>query len=257
MAQLEAANRQRTTSGPNSPRSNQHSPVLDPEDDDAPHRAPQPEVEDWIANARQSIEAFGSFIGIGGAGLPKNLLVDEEFEDSDSSGIDSDEFEFALQDSDGSLVEIDGSEGPSGAPNNLRKTPSKEHVKRSRSHERGSMSSPGGSMKQKLMALPSGAVPFGLMANLALKKRRGSSKGPSSDMSEGDANNVGVANDEFFRPSEYYLVCSLTFMKLKILQGPGPDEARNEILNRYQQHGPHILTRGLITPKEAEKLFDM
>jgi hypothetical protein len=69
-----------------------HSPVLSsspttPKAESENNRA----VEDWIAKARDSLAEFDGFIGIGGAGMPKSLLVKEDLEDSASDGEEEDE----------------------------------------------------------------------------------------------------------------------------------------------------------------------
>ncbi|KAJ7127063.1 hypothetical protein C8R44DRAFT_593328, partial [Mycena epipterygia] len=85
----------------------------------------------------------------------------------------------------------------------------------------------------KLATLPSEASPFGLMAGLSLKKSRAESP---EHMDNAPA--LGVANVDFFRSS------------------PVPDPMRSRPLGGGPS-APHILTRGLITPQEAEKLFDI
>ncbi|KII89885.1 hypothetical protein PLICRDRAFT_108635 [Plicaturopsis crispa FD-325 SS-3] len=187
-----------------------HSPTLGSYDS-------KPEVRDWLAEARASIDAFGGLIGAGGAGMTKSLLVDEDPEDSES---DPDAYEEAVEDLYGEGSGVDES-------------PRSEDRARSTSKERDP--APKRSSGDKLATIPSGASPFGLMADMALKKsrRRRSSVGSNAD-------DVGLANDNFFRPS------------------PGPDPARTASNGSHQEpQVPHILSRGIITTKEAEKLFSI
>ncbi|TRM64801.1 hypothetical protein BD626DRAFT_400336 [Schizophyllum amplum] len=88
---------------------------------------------------------------------------------------------------------------------------------------------------QKLATLPSEAAPYGLMANLSLKAhpRRANSTGEMASPEEGK--DLSIANDDFFRSSP----------------GPDPERARQAMTVER----PPILTRGIITPAEAESLF--
>jgi hypothetical protein len=165
---------------------------LDPSSPDPPQPVPKPDVEEWIAKARESIEAFGGFIGAGGAGMTKSFLVDEDPEDSGSS----EDYEIAVEDEDGETVELDVGGEEDGGGNDARQK------RRSTSRETPSVSGSSmgsghsGSGTQKLVTLPSEASPFGLIANLSLKQRKRRS---SPGIEEGD--DVGVANEDFFRPS--------------------------------------------------------
>jgi hypothetical protein len=206
---------------------------------------PKPDVEEWIAKARESIEAFGGFIGAGGAGMTKSYLVNEDPEDSGSSGDDA--YEFAVEDEDGETVEIGDHDSQQQRRSTSREMQSVHGSSvGSGFHKRDSS----GSGIQKLVTLPSEASPFGLIANLSLKHRKRRS-GPSAE----DEDNVGVANEDFFRPSMFSLSLSL-LCSLLVLIGSTPDPIRSHMLSDRKQI-PHILTRGVITPDEAEKLFRM
>jgi hypothetical protein len=251
MAQLDESRPSRPAVNGACPHAELHSPVLDPADQSTPPQAPEPEVQDWISKARESIEAFGGFIGIGGAGISKSLLVQREFEDSESSESE-DDFEIEVQNSDGS-ADADDQDGIDGGKS-LQRKPSSQLGVRSRSCDRASMSS---ARKRdsgdKPMNLPSEAVPFGLMANLALRRNRRS----NGNLSDNDGENIGVANEEFFRSSQFrsFSPQGYGFMSF-FFSGPAPDPKHISTLN-LQQQGPHILTRGIVTPKEVEKLFNM
>jgi len=206
---------------------------LNPSSPSSPLPPPKPDVEEWIAKARESIEAFGGFIGAGGAGMTKGFLVQEDPEDSDSGGEVF--YEFAAEDEDGEVAEVNEYGAEQGANETRQKSRSASRELRSIGGTSGvsgaSKRESSGSGIQKLVTLPSEASPFGLIANLSLRHRkRRSSPGVENE------NDVGVANEDFFRPS------------------PTPDPIRARMLSDQRQT-PHILTRGIITPDEAEKLF--
>jgi hypothetical protein len=198
MAQLEMTNgssQPRSTSGSvrrSSPGTDFLSP-LDPSSPSSPKPTVKPDVEEWIAKARESIEAFGGFIGAGGPGMSKAFFVDEDPEDSESSGDGA--YEFAVEDADGEPI---GS--PSVAGQSSRSASRK--VRSCSDSSNGSLhrqESNGSSGTQKLAILPSEAAPFGLIAGLALKHRRKKNHPPVEDDDE-----VGIANEDFFRSMSWY-----------------------------------------------------
>ncbi|KAJ6619677.1 hypothetical protein B0H10DRAFT_1946520 [Mycena sp. CBHHK59/15] len=243
--QLRPPNSAATDTFPLTPSSGLHSPVLSPSctttsyfGSDVAISSTKVEsdankaVEDWIAKARDSLAEFDGFIGIGGAGMPKSYLVKEDLEDSSSDDeVDSSEdpksateYEIEVLDSEGEDVTHQG-----------RRTKMRQLSTASSNSTNGARSpkkkDSGGNAK--LVTLPSEAVPFGLMADLSLKK----SKAESPEIMD-QAPALGVANVDFFRSS------------------PTPDPMRSRPLGSAPA-APHILTRGLITPLEAEKLFDI
>lgn len=153
-------------------------------------------VAAWISKAKESFAEFEGFIS-GGAGAPKSYFVDRDPEDSPSEE-DGDEqqgngdYEFAVVDSDG------------------EEWNSNLHLHRTKAARRSSGSSVGSNVTRgssvgkkkenaiKLATLPSEAVPFGLMANLSLRKNR--QRGTSAEAEDVLSSNgtVGVANDAFF-----------------------------------------------------------
>lgn len=169
-----------------------HSP-LTPSSPDSANPAPTADVEEWIAKARESIEAFGGFIGAGGASLTQDYLVDEDPEDAGSSGDDYG-FEIVREDEEGEASGASVSEHDSHDAV-LVHTAGSEY-RRSTSREGGPAKKTSGGATQKLASLPSEATPFGLIANLALKNPK---RKNSPDVEGEDA--VGVANEDFFRPS--------------------------------------------------------
>ncbi|KAJ7227114.1 hypothetical protein GGX14DRAFT_418213 [Mycena pura] len=246
MAQLEETNARQArppnssttdTFPPLTPSSGLHSPVLSPTSsglgDSSVNSETNKVVEDWIAKARDSLAEFDEFIGIGGAGMPKNLLVKEDLEDSnsDDEGAAGDMGSSDDMNGAGYDIEVFDSDGEEVAPYGMRR-----EKLRQLSNASGSINGTRSPKKrdsggEKLATLPSEASPFGLMADLSLKKGRAESP-------EHTAPALGVANDDFFRSS------------------PGPDPMRSRPIGDHPA-APHILTRGLITPQEAEKLFDI
>lgn len=228
MAQLDVTNRQAapassrnpsTTGIPTSPSSSidLHSPTLDPNTpaDSAP---PKPEVQDWLAKARASIDTFGGLIALGGT--TNSMLLDDDPEKSDS---DEEEYGFDFEDDD---TDDEG--------NGYTTAEEGGHSRRSQSRERHS---PTVLAKKKEIAdkksamLPHADSPFGLMAHMANRAR-----GKSAEPEPEDA--VGVANADFFRPS------------------PAPDTVRsNPTISN--QHLPHILTREIVTLEDVENLFKL
>lgn len=189
MAQLESTKSHPRISTVSIRRSSPGVDLLSPLDPSSPNSATsKPDVEEWIAKARESIEAFGGFIGAGGAGMTQGFLVAKDPEDSSSSGDDA--YEFAVEDEDGDTFEIDELPDRDGLV----------HKRRSTSRDKESVGSGtkslSGTGTQKLVTLPTGGSPFGLIANLSLKHRRRRS---SPGIEEED--DIGVANDEYFKPS--------------------------------------------------------
>lgn len=231
MAQLDAMNR-RTASGsvcssstvetPLSPSSSDlHSPTLDPStpEDSAP---PKPEVQDWIAKARESIEAFGGLIALGGP-----ATVHENSAESDEE-----EYAFDVEDS------LDDDEDTAGED---------RHIRRSQSP---SVALKKSQLTEQTGILPHKASPFGLMAHLSI---RNNARGKSAEPEPQDA--VGVAGSHFFIPCEYRLCLSTPPGSLFRLASV-PDPARsNPPMSSHCL--PHILTRDVITVKDAENLFKL
>ena len=233
-------------------------------------------VEDWIAKARESLHEFGTFIGIGGAGMPKSYLV----EDSDSE--DDDEFVDVQEELDeGQLGNAEDRYGlavqdPNGEGTTYREgtAPPQQHLRhQSSSSSIGTVgtemtgvttgtsgtagtnalprSKKGNETFARPANLPVEASPFGLFGNLSLKagpKSRAGSAEPE------DHDGSGIANDNFFKSSEYRLSAVLSHSHQ--VTAPAPN-ALGRRLESAQHQAPTILTRGIISPVEAEKLFKM
>ncbi|PPQ69168.1 hypothetical protein CVT26_003542 [Gymnopilus dilepis] len=203
-------------------------------------------VEDWIAKARESLHEFGAFIGIGGAAMPKSYLVHEDFEGdsseeedfvdvqeefSDDFGNGEDQYGLAVQDPDGE--DVTQTNDPSRG--RLRHKGSDSSIgtvgTTSTNAMRAMRKNP--SENSKPANLPVEAAPFGLFGNLALKTPR--SRGTSRERDDEDKG-PGIANANFFKSTT-------------------APHALGRRLETAQHQAPAILTRGIITPQEAEKLF--
>ncbi|CAA7267126.1 unnamed protein product [Cyclocybe aegerita] len=216
-------------------------------------------VEDWIAKARESLHEFGAFIGIGGAGMPKSYLVEADLEDSSDDGEDDEEFVDVSEDLEGfgspddhydvavERPEDDGTvhgaqnqaQGNSGS---LSSTRTLQH--KTSTSSMGTAATPAASVtavprkkntgeNARPAGLPVEASPFGLFGNLSLKGPRSRA---GSEEPDGEDKGPGIANENFFRPT------------------PAPN-ALGRRLESAQHQAPAILTRGIISPQEAEKLF--
>lgn len=173
-------------------------------------------VEDWIAKARESLHEFGTFIGIGGAGMPKSYLVD----DSDSSddddfvdvqeelddallGNDDDRYGIAVQDlsGEGTSTYREGSAPRSQPLRHQSSNSSIGTVGTSVTAAANAMPRPkklGNESLAKPANLPIEASPFGLFGNLSLKAGPKSRAGSAEPEEDGGS---GIANEDFFKSS--------------------------------------------------------
>ena len=140
------------------------------------------ESSEWIAKARENLEAFGDFIRLGGSSTARGYLVDQDLEDSSTS---DDEYPIA-KDSSGSEDEYDGGHLSPEGPGTVRE------------RTLSGKGSPGG--RAKMVGLPAQASPFGMMAKLSVRNIK--PKRPGSVIS--DASDLGVANEDFFRTRRYH-----------------------------------------------------
>ncbi|KAF8896253.1 hypothetical protein BD779DRAFT_1433309 [Infundibulicybe gibba] len=251
MAQLEALGAPQNRNATSATGSTPSSPVLSPSstttsflDGDSSAVAPAEKVankavEDWIAKAKESLEEFGGFIGIGGAGMPQSYLIQSDLEGSQSSeeedyvevekdpetteigGANDQEYEFAVENSDGeTMSQVEGISGLT-----LRHKSSSSSIGTNATGATGGVHA---RKRDRPAILPREAAPFGLFGDLALKAKRGQSAEPAEKA-------PGIAGKDYFQPSA----------------PTAEDEGR---LKNIQQP-PHILTKGIVTPQEAEKLF--
>jgi hypothetical protein len=151
------------------------------------------ENSEWTLEARHRLEAFGGFIGLGGAGTSRSYFVEESLENSESS---DDEYAYA------DANEIDSEDD--GERKRVTDSP--------------------------MASIPHAASPFGLMARVSAHVPRGK-------VGEGDNGNIGLAFGNLFRPPE-----------LEAFR-PSADFDGHEV--------PSLLKESIITPKEAERLFDV
>jgi len=219
-------------------------------------------VADWIAEARQSLDHFGTLVGIGGATMPQSYLMRESYEESDSS--DDDEFVDVSEELDGFGNSDDRYEVAVEEPTSDDMGSEGLVVQRSLHHKSSASSfgttgtgssqirRKGQGDRSKPANLPVEASPFGLFGNLSLKNPR--SRASSTERDDEDKG-PGIANENFFKPSEEPFLF-LNPQALKTFSAPALN-ALGRRLESAQHQAPHILTRGVITPQEAEKLFEM
>jgi len=143
---------------------------------------PKAEVLDWVAKAKESIEAFGGYIGIGTASVTKDLIGD-----SDDS-VDSDDGD------DERFLSARGSEDEGASVASDDHGLASRHVSPDgRGRRRDVFLS-----SEKPAAIPSHVAPFGLMANLLRKTRLDDGHG---EVNGEKADEVGVARKDYFRAS--------------------------------------------------------
>jgi hypothetical protein len=131
---------------------------------------------EWIAKARESLDAFGASIRLGSSSTAKKDLVDQDLEDSSSSG---DEYHLAKESSE-SEDEFD-----TGHLSPKARGPGRERKLSGKTSPRNA----------KMVSLPAQTSPFGMMAALSVGKAK--AKRPASVAS--DVSDLGVANEDFFR----------------------------------------------------------
>ncbi|TFK40290.1 hypothetical protein BDQ12DRAFT_680666 [Crucibulum laeve] len=215
--------------------SDMHSSNNNPSVDKEANKA----VEDWIAKAKESLQEFGGFIGIGGAGMPKNYLLDDDLEEPGNSGDDEyvdvgEDLEGYGNDDDRYDVVVentDGRESDTGTSGNLRHKTSASSLSTT-----GQQRKKNSNESSKPAILPVEASPFGLFGNLSLQQQHRPRSRQSSV--EPEDKGPGIANVNFFKST------------------PAPDTLDRR-LSTVQHQAPHILTRGVISPPEAEKLFQI
>jgi hypothetical protein len=215
-------------------------------------------VSDWIAKARQSLDHFGALVSIGGGAMPQQYLINGNYEETDSS--DDDEYVDVSEELDLLGSSHDRYELAVEEPNSddMRSEGPNEHRSLRHKSSASSFGTAGTGNSQlrrkgdrsKPASLPVEAAPFGLFGNLSLKSR---SRTNSRERDEEDKG-PGIHNENFFKPSEFSL-----FLNPQSLKKLFSVHALNSLgrLESAQHQAPHILTRGVITPQEAEKLFEM
>ena len=149
---------------------------------------PKAEVLDWVAKAKESIEAFGGYIGIGTASVTRNLVGDPD----DSLDSDSDD--------DARFLSARGSEdeGEGASVISEDRDLAFRHLSPPEARGRGREIIPS---SDKPATIPSHVAPFGLMANLLRKTRQ------DDDQVKDDAEKseeIGVARRDYFRAGTSY-----------------------------------------------------
>jgi len=199
---------------------------------------PKAEVLDWVAKAKESIEAFGGYIGIGTASVAKNLIGDSD-DSMDSDSDDDDRFLSARGSDD---------EGASVASDDRWLAPRRASPE-TRGRRRRDLSS------EKPATIPSHVAPFGLMANLLRKTRLDDGQG--EDNAE-NADEVGVARKDYFRASvSNRMPRVFPSDRLCIAFSVATPDPTARITDVDHDLNPDILTGGIVTPGEVEKLFKM
>ncbi|KAJ2922836.1 hypothetical protein H1R20_g14257, partial [Candolleomyces eurysporus] len=250
MKQLESSGKGDGSQGTPTRQTTPSSPVLSPATTDsyldAPSRTTDPAtdkaIEDWIAKTRENMQEL-KFICVGGAGAPESYVVEEDFEDSDSSSgneeyvdateepdydYDDDRYEVAVEGPDGGQYT-----GPSHSIRHRSSASSMGTTKSGATHNTQRKKHSGDN--EKPANLPVEASPFGLFGNLSLKTSRPRSRVPS-EIDEDEDKGAGIDNQDFFRST------------------PAP-AALIRRAPTIEPQAPAILTKGVITPAEAEKLF--
>ncbi|KDQ57351.1 hypothetical protein JAAARDRAFT_35979 [Jaapia argillacea MUCL 33604] len=201
--------------------------------------AQQPDVKDWIAKARASLRQFDGLILLGGT-MTKNLVVEGDPEESESES-DGEEFEVAVEGPDDEMSSegqdyFSAAGSQTGASGSKKRPGQRASSVGSASQESVGLGKKGGVAAQEKPAnIPPESSPFGLMASLAYKKEKGKARSRSNSFSSGD-DEVGVANDAFFRPA-------------------APPDPVKSVPEKTEGPVDHILARGIVTLPEVHKLF--
>lgn len=144
----------------------------------------QQNVDEWISKAKVSLQVFGDSI-------PQSYIMDQDPEDSPTSGEDTPENQQELE-------YAAGFDPSTGISNGRRHTRLRTHSSTSNTlspYEHAARQS------EKPLTVPSEAVPFGLMAGLSLRKYK---TGQDIQDSPPASSGIGVANENFFRAGLFY-----------------------------------------------------
>ena len=209
---------------------------LCPSDIGTPERdhVTKPDVLDWIAKARESIEAFGGYINMGGTGVTKDLVNGGDvlgWKDSSSESSDADDegghddaetksdIHVEVEDVDAKSVQRQrGRTRPQGPPASEAST--SRTVDETGSNNTTSSRRRKSRTREKLAILPVEATPIGLLANMSLRKARSRKSSRSPSVSTTEDNEYGVANDDYFRADSKSLFClsaASTLTRLQVL----------------------------------------
>jgi hypothetical protein len=172
------------------------SPEIESNDGSSDTTRTRADVQDWIAKARESIQAFDGYINMGGPGVRTSDLLAE---DADGSDAENDDLGVPDEDDDNYALTVEEDAEDLGEPSGDEES---MHTRRLSSTTNEELRP----KKGRLATIPSPAAPFGLMAKLHLgsttrglrRVKSKSSIGADDEEEEG----VGLANPDFFRPSE-------------------------------------------------------
>ncbi|KAI0073466.1 hypothetical protein K474DRAFT_194545 [Panus rudis PR-1116 ss-1] len=189
----------------------------------------KPDVLDWIAKARESLNEFDGYINASTGGAfdddDNESVIADEFVEIDVEDIDGDETGTLMDENEEYDVGHSGDESHS-----VGGRPGQHH--RTSSHDAAAAAA---AKKGTLAALSTSAAPFGLMQRLSLgipRPRRPSRSASENGDEEQDAAEQSAYYD-YFRPATR------------------PDRP---IVDK-QTEPPQILRKGVVTPTEVEKLF--
>ena len=194
---------------------------------------------DWITKARESIEAFGGYINMGGPSATREMLAAEDDGSEHGSPINGeDDGTFDIDVVDAEDEAGDGLSGDEGSVHTNRRAGSEAPTR-----------------KERLATIPNVAAPLGLLADLSLGTkgvRRQASRSTMGGEEEGNED-LGLANLDYFRASECsVLVYGVGVVLTNNVQGSAVERP---LVQNHQP--PHILRTGLVGVAEVEKLFDM
>ncbi|KAJ3568477.1 hypothetical protein NP233_g5683 [Leucocoprinus birnbaumii] len=198
-------------------------------------------IEDWLAQAKESFLQFGNSIS-------KNYLSDE---DAESVGWDDDDYEHVgHEDVEGAFYEGDRyGIAVETAEDSLEPTGQRLRPRGSNSSLNTTTASVAGSTGQsrkktpgdKPLGMPNEAAPWGLMGRLSL----------ITDPTNETTDNAGITSAKYFWNSEY----SAVKVFATEIDGLKDKEVDDERVKNVQRVQPHILSRGVISTSDAEKLF--
>lgn len=121
-------------------------------------------VKDWIAKARDSLAEFDGILGMGGASMPKSYLVEEDFEDSGSSGASESVPEHSPQKGGEYGISVVDSNGDEVGDGERRPRPRRKSRNPSRSSSTSTKSGPRRRKEEVTMAtLPRETAPVSLV----------------------------------------------------------------------------------------------
>jgi hypothetical protein len=201
-------------------------------------------IEDWLAQAKESFLQFGNSIS-------RSYLSDD---DSDSNGWDDDDYEHVghedVEGDDGErygiaveTVEDKSTLSPEAGGQRLKLQDSNSSLNTTATSVAGSTGQPRKKGSgDKASNLPTEAAPWGLMGRLSLAGN------PGDENSE----DTGITRPGYFTSEQLY------FQQLLSSPDRSPDkETEDEHVKNVQRVQPHILSRGVISTSDAEKLFTM